>query len=48
MKTRPHERLVALVLALLVNLGLLGSIETLAGHPGVSPLWASAVTASRA
>lgn len=47
MKTRPHERFFALVLALLVNLGLLGSIETLAGNPGVSPLWAAAVMATR-
>lgn len=47
MKTHPLQRATALVLALLVNLAMFGSIETLAGNQALSPLWATAVSASR-
>ena len=48
MKTRLYERAVSLALALLVNLGMLGSIEFLAGQENASPLWAAAVVAKPA
>lgn len=47
MKTHPLQRAAALALALLVNLAMLGSIETLAGNEAVSPLWAAVVAAPR-
>lgn len=47
MKIHFYERAVALGLATLINLALLGSIEYLAGKPQAPGLWAAAVTADR-
>jgi hypothetical protein len=46
-KTRLHERVAALTLAMLLTLGMLGGIDHLAGLEEASPRWAAAVTAPR-
>jgi hypothetical protein len=48
MKIRLLERIVALGLAAVINLALLGSIEFLAGRPDAGALWAAAGIATRA
>lgn len=47
MKIRLFERAVSLALAAVINLGMLGAIEYLAGQQDVSLQWAAAVMAKR-
>jgi hypothetical protein len=47
MNTRPQQRLVCLVLALLVTAGVFGGIDGLAGLPEASAQWAAALVAPR-
>ncbi len=43
MKTSVHHRAAALLLALLLTTGILGSIDHLAAAEAVAPAWACAV-----